>query len=115
MKNAFATLLSCLLISSQLGLGMVLASQPAAAVECGHCPCGSEASCCEGDGQADQPLPALPQRQAKFQVSPVVLDGQASPVFMLPDVALEFPILPQPLQLKVAGVPVHKRICRYLT
>ncbi len=78
MKKAFATLLSCLLISSQLGLGVVLASQPAAAAECGHCPCGSEASCCEGDGQADQPLPALPQRQTKFQVSPVVLDGQAA-------------------------------------
>ena len=39
----------------------------------------------------------------------------AKPVFKLPQVALEFSSLPQPLQMRVAGVPVHKRVCRYLT
>ena len=115
MKNTFAILISCLLLSSQLGLGMVLQSQPSAPAEYDHCPCGGKASCCEDDGQADQPLPALPQRQAKFQVPPVVADEPANPVFKLPQVALECSSLPQPLQLRVAGVPVHKRVCRYLT
>tara|TARA_B100002003_G_scaffold115820_2_gene107047 strand:- start:2527 stop:2736 length:210 start_codon:yes stop_codon:yes gene_type:complete len=64
---------------------------------------------------SDLPLPALPQRQASFHVQPVVADGQSSAAFNLPQVVLKFSSLPQPLQLKVAGVPVHKRVCRYLT
>jgi len=115
MKNTFAILISCLLLSSQLGLGMVLQSQPSAPAECEHCPCDGKASCCGDDDQADQPLPALPQRQAKFQVPPVVADGQANPLFNLPEASVQFSSIPQPLQLRVAGVPVHKWVCRYLT
>ena len=115
MKNAFAILFTCLLLTSQLGLGMVLQSQPSAPAECEHCPCGGKASCCEDGNPSDQPLPALPQRQASFNLQPVVTDGQSSAVFKLPQVVLEFFSLPQPLQMRVSGVPVHKRVCRYLT
>ncbi|MBC8245887.1 MAG: hypothetical protein H8E20_16045 [Verrucomicrobia bacterium] len=115
MKNAFAILTSCLLLTSQLGLGMVLQPQPSAPAECGHCPCGGKASCCEDSNPADLPLPALPPRPANFHVQPMFADGQANAVFKLPPVVLEFSALPQPLQLRVAGVPVHKRVCRYLT
>ena len=115
MKNTFAILISCLLLSSQLGLGMVLQSQPSAPAECEHCPCGGKASCCEDSDPSDLPLPALPPRPAKFQAQPDTPAPPAKPVFKLPDVALEFSALPQPLQLRVAGVPVHKRVCRYLT
>ena len=108
MKNAFAILFSCLLLTSQLGLGMVLQPQPSTPAECEHCPCGGKAS-------SDLPFPALPQRLASFNVQPVVTDGQSSAVFKLPQVVLEFSSLPQPLQMRVAGVPVHKRVCQYLT
>ena len=113
MKNAFTILIGCLLLTSQLGLGMVL--QPIAPAECEHCPCGGNASCCVDSDSSDLPLPALPQRQASFNLQPVVTDGQSSAVFKLPQVVLDFFSLPQPLQMRVAGVPVHKRICRYLT
>ena len=116
MKKAFAILISCLLLSSQLGLGMILTPNPSAPAECKHCPCGGKASCClEGDTDEQQSLPALPQRQAKFQAQPDTAALPAKPVFKLPQVALEFSSLPQPLQLKVAGVPMHKWVCRYLT
>ena len=114
MKNAFAILFSCLLLTSQLGLGMVLQPQPSTPAECEHCPCGGKASCCEDSNSSDLPLPALPQRQASFNVQPVVTDGQSSAVFKLPEVVFEFSS-PPPLQMRVAGVPVHKRVCRYLT
>jgi len=110
MKNAFAILFSCLLLTSQLGLGMVLQPQPSAPAECEHCPCGGKASCCEDSNSSDLPLPALP----RFHVQPVVTDGQSSAVFKLPEVVFEFSS-PPPLQMRVAGVPVHKRVCRYLT
>ncbi|MFQ3169941.1 MAG: hypothetical protein ACI8QI_002522 [Limisphaerales bacterium] len=115
MKNAFAILIGCLLLTSQLGLGMVLQSQPSAPVECEHCPCGGQASCCVDSDPSDQPLPALPQRQASFHVQPVVANGHPSAALKLPQVVLEFSSLPQPLQMRVVGVPVHKRVCRYLT
>jgi hypothetical protein len=115
MKNAFAILIGCLLLTSQLGLGMVLQPQPSAPAECEYCPCGGKASCCVDSDSSDLPLPALPQRQTSFNVQPVVTDGQFSAVFKLPQVVLEFSSLPQPLQMRVAGVPVHKRVCRYLT
>jgi hypothetical protein len=114
VKNAFAILIGCLLLTSQLGLGMVLQPQPGVTAECEHCPCGGKASCCMDDGSG-QPLPAPPQRQASFHVQPVVADGSASLVFKLPQVVLEFSSFPQPLQMRVAGVPIHKRVCRYLT
>lgn len=114
IKNTFAIAFICLLLSSQLCLGLVMPLQPSAPAECDYCPCDSK-SCCVEDGQADQPLPALPQRQAKFQIPPVVADRPANAVFKLPQVALEFSSLPQPTQLRVAGVPVHKQVCRYLT
>tara|TARA_B110001454_G_scaffold8338_1_gene7884 strand:+ start:269 stop:616 length:348 start_codon:yes stop_codon:yes gene_type:complete len=115
MKNAFTILSCCLLLTSQLGLGMVLQPQPSAPAECEHCPCGGKSSCCEDSDSSDLPLPALPQRQTSFNVQPVVTDGQFSPVFKLPQVALKFSSLPQPPQMRVAGIPVHKRVCRYLT
>ncbi|MDP6677694.1 MAG: hypothetical protein QGF56_06790 [Verrucomicrobiota bacterium] len=114
MKNAFAFLTSCLLLTSQLGLGMVLQPQPSAPAECERCPCG-KASCCEDSNPSDLPLPALPPRPAKFQAQPDTAAPPAKPVFKLPVVSAESPSHPQPLQLRVTGVPLHKRVCRYLT
>jgi hypothetical protein len=115
MKNAFTILIGCLLLTWQLGLGMVLQPLPIAPAECEHCQCGGKASCCADSDSSDMPLPALPQRQASFNLQPVVTDGQSRAVFKLPQVVLEFYSLPQPLQMRVASVSVHKQICRYLT
>ena len=115
MKNAFTILIGCLLLASQLGLGMVLQPLPIAPAECEHCQCGGKASCCADSDSSDMPLPALPKRQASFNLQPVVTDRQSSTVFQLPQVVLEYSFLPQPLQMRVASVSVHKQICRYLT